>query len=125
MLKLQKFIEKYKQNADIWNNLLGAGLSVIGIIISICLAIINPSNVIIAAAVITCQLIVLVFSLACYHIIAQSKKTIEENNRQVEQNNILCQQHEKELSEMLVQKDKFIEKLAIFEKSINKRINNQ
>ena len=92
VLKLQKFIEKYKQNADIWNNLLGAGLSVIGIIISICLAIINPSNVIIAAAVITCQLIVLVFSLACYHIIAQSKKTIEENNRQVEQNNILCQQ---------------------------------
>lgn len=121
---MQNLLEKYKQNTEIWNNFLGAGISLLGIIVSIILIFINPSNIIISVAVITCQLIVLIFCLSCYHVIAKSKKAIADSEEQITQNNLLHQQSEMMIADKLALSNKFIEKLAIFEKSINKRINN-
>lgn len=121
---MQNFLEKYKQTADIWNNLLGAGISLVGMIVSIVLTIINPGNAVISVAVIACQVIVLIFSFSCYHVIAESKKAIANSEDQIAQNELSYQRSEKIMADKLALSNKFIERLAIFEKSINKRINN-
>lgn len=114
----------YEKKWEKWSSFVGVFCSLLGIVVSILTCISSPSNVAIAASVVGCQIMILVFCILSIINYRNNKKMVET----IEANSKIIIDKNKHLLDDLEQKYKFKEvftdKLSLYYKSINKRINN-
>lgn len=121
---MKQIIEQYKKDAERWNTIVGMVLSLIGIVISIITAVKDPSDFCVAVSITICQLIVVLFCGISLQIIDNSKKAIKECQESMKSSDQNTKDEIEQITTRLNQFRVFAERLAVFEKNINKKINN-
>lgn len=121
---MDNFAKSYKKDSEMWNTIIGFVLTVISIIISIISLFVNPGNFIIAVSVIACQIIVVGCCSLSLAFIYKSRKALNDANEKINASEEAFQKSLLETKLSLEQNDKLVEKMARFEKNLNKRINN-
>lgn len=121
---LRKIQNRYRNNRESWNFAIGIFVTLLGIFVSIITIIYSPNNTIIAVSIVGCQVIVLIMSLITFMAFDKNKKllndAIEESKRVVENANTQIA----DIQNMCDVKIQLVNKLSVFQKNINKRINN-
>ena len=121
---LSKLSKNYDKNRETWNFLIGIFFSVLSIFVSIVTAIYSPNNLIIAISVIGSQFFVLIMCIITIISILKNKKTIDKVISEKDTVVKIAEDQIKSSNERSEKNVHYCEKLLVYQKNINKRINN-
>ena len=122
--KIESIKSKYLDNRETWNFSIGIFTNIIGIIFSGFTIMYSPNNIIIALSIICCQVIVVIMTLITFSTLNHNKKVIDESR---DENARLTRDAEELIKEVQEKTDmsmSMAQKILVFSKNINKRINN-
>jgi len=122
--KENSFFEKYKKNQESWGFWINLFIAVMGMGVSILCVIKSPNNFIIAVSIIGCQLAIVIMYTFTMLSFNKNKSILQEsldtNERKVKAINI----QNDNLMIMCERRLQLSNKLVVYHKNINKRINN-
>lgn len=120
----QTIAKKYSNNRETWNFIIGIFGTFLGIFVSIITTIIAPSNFIIAVSVVGCQMMILIMCIITFNSFQKNKQLIENAAKENERIANDMAQEKDDLQTTSDLNKQLINRVLIFSKNINKRINN-
>lgn len=121
---IKNISDKYTEHRDTWNFVIGTIITLVGIVVSIATAFVSPNNIAIAASVICCQIFVFITSLVTFLTFKKNKEIIEDTITKCNLSTSEANEQVEKTEQKYVDSRNFTNKLLVFSKNINKRINN-